>query len=78
MEKSGIQALESCGFYARIGLRVLEQKSLITIDGEHVGMHDHLEEMGRNIVHRLHPIRLTNIADCGIERKLKIYWLITW
>ncbi|XP_042754375.1 disease resistance protein RPV1 isoform X1 [Lactuca sativa] len=50
-----IQALESCGFHARIGLRVLEQKSLITIDGERLGMHDHLEEMGRNIVRRSHP-----------------------
>ncbi|KAL4580107.1 hypothetical protein LXL04_016287 [Taraxacum kok-saghyz] len=55
-----ITALESCGFHVRIGLRVLEQKSLITIDdksnnGERVGMHDQIEEMGRNIVRRLHP-----------------------
>ncbi|KAL7603599.1 hypothetical protein Lser_V15G19733 [Lactuca serriola] len=54
------RALESCGFNARIGLRVLEQKSLITInyvsyDDEWVGMHDHVEEMGRNIVRRSHP-----------------------
>ncbi|CAH1444341.1 unnamed protein product [Lactuca virosa] len=55
-KKSAIKALESCGFYARIGLRVLEQKSLITIDdNERLCMHDHLEEMGRNIVRRSHP-----------------------
>ncbi|KAL7582312.1 hypothetical protein Lser_V15G45026 [Lactuca serriola] len=55
-----IEALESCGFHARNGLRALEQKSLITIDdhyydGECVGMHDHIEEMGKDIVRRLHP-----------------------
>ncbi|CAH1444386.1 unnamed protein product [Lactuca virosa] len=53
---STIKALESCGFHPRIGLRVLEQKSLITIgNDECVGMHDHLEEMGRNIVRSSHP-----------------------
>ncbi|CAH1421420.1 unnamed protein product [Lactuca virosa] len=55
-----IKALESCGFHARNGLRVLEKKSLITIyhnynNYKYVGMHDHLEEMGRNIVRRSHP-----------------------
>ncbi|KAI3768026.1 hypothetical protein L2E82_18457 [Cichorium intybus] len=52
-----IKALESCGFHARNGLRVLEQKSLITfsIYNSRVGMHDHIEEMGRNIVRRAHP-----------------------
>ncbi|XP_023741582.1 disease resistance protein RPV1 [Lactuca sativa] len=55
LKNSAIGALESCGFYARIGLRVLEQKSLITIDGERLGMHDHLQEMGRNIVRRSNP-----------------------
>ncbi|KAL7584534.1 hypothetical protein Lser_V15G45137 [Lactuca serriola] len=56
LKNSAIEALESCGFYARIGLRVLEQKSLITIDGDEcLGMHDHLKEMGRNIVRRSHP-----------------------
>nr|GEW43697.1 Toll/interleukin-1 receptor (TIR) domain-containing protein [Tanacetum cinerariifolium] len=57
-----IRVLESRGFYGIYGLRVLERKSLITIS-EHdilkgtfcLGMHDHLEEMGRNIVRRSHP-----------------------
>ena len=78
-----IQMLESCGFHARNGLRILEQKSLITLHpnplgDECVGMHDHLEEMGRNIVRRSHPICLANIAGCGIARKLKKYWLVIW
>ncbi|GJV93353.1 Toll/interleukin-1 receptor domain-containing protein [Tanacetum coccineum] len=51
-----IQVFESCGFNAIIGLRVLEQKSLITItEYGSLGMHDHIEEMGKNIVSRLHP-----------------------
>ncbi|CAI9282575.1 unnamed protein product [Lactuca saligna] len=55
-----IKVLESCGFHARIGLRVLEQKSLITFncdsyDYEWVGMHDHLKEMAMNIIRRSHP-----------------------
>ncbi|XP_035832724.1 disease resistance protein RPV1 [Helianthus annuus] len=85
-KKKAIKILQSCGFHAQIGLRVLEQKSLITISKEdyndygfddsddddvwddvegrmHPGeggnseklfMHDHLEELGRNIVRRLH------------------------
>ncbi|KAL7585797.1 hypothetical protein Lser_V15G45038 [Lactuca serriola] len=51
-----IEALESCQFHARTGLKVLEQKSLIAIDNnDRVVMHDHMAEMGRNIVRRLHP-----------------------
>ncbi|KAI3670983.1 hypothetical protein L1987_87629 [Smallanthus sonchifolius] len=53
-----IGILESCGFKAKIGLRVLEQKSLITIsddDNEELGMHDSIKEMGMEIVRRLHP-----------------------
>ncbi|KAJ0794926.1 putative TIR domain, P-loop containing nucleoside triphosphate hydrolase [Helianthus annuus] len=54
-----ISMLESCGFQARIGLRVLEQRSLVTFhdygNGPRLSMHDHIEEMGKNIVRRLHP-----------------------
>ncbi|KAL4580109.1 hypothetical protein LXL04_016289 [Taraxacum kok-saghyz] len=50
-----IEALESRGFHARFGLRVLERKSLITIDDTGcVDMHDHIEEMGKDIVRRLY------------------------
>jgi hypothetical protein len=60
-KEDAIRVLESRGFHAEVGLRVLEQKSLITIGDdmwridERLGMHDHLEEMGRNIVRRSHP-----------------------
>ncbi|GKB72359.1 TMV resistance protein N-like protein [Tanacetum coccineum] len=52
---TAIQVLESCGFHARNGLRVLELKSLLTISKYgSLDMHDHIEEMGRNIVRQLH------------------------
>ncbi|GJY49255.1 Toll/interleukin-1 receptor domain-containing protein [Tanacetum coccineum] len=58
-KEDAIRILESCGFYARNGLKVLEQRSLITISPEYgelvLGMHDHIEEMGKNIVRREHP-----------------------
>nr|GEZ21087.1 hypothetical protein [Tanacetum cinerariifolium] len=55
-EDKAIRTLESCGFYARNGLRVIEQKSLIQISKyEVLDMHDHIQEMGRHIVRRLHP-----------------------
>ncbi|CAI9282584.1 unnamed protein product [Lactuca saligna] len=49
-----IATLEICGFHARTALKVLEQKSLITNydnSDSHkcLGMHDHIEEMGKNI-----------------------------
>ncbi|XP_052624795.1 disease resistance protein RPV1 [Lactuca sativa] len=69
---SVIEALESCGFYARIGLRVLEQKSLITIDDyERVGMHDHLEEMAKNIVR--HALRYLCWNDYPFSSLPKIF-----
>nr|GFB13475.1 TMV resistance protein N-like [Tanacetum cinerariifolium] len=38
------------------GLRVLEQRSLIYIpEDRELEMHDHIEEMGKNIVHRVNP-----------------------
>ncbi|GJX69848.1 Toll/interleukin-1 receptor domain-containing protein [Tanacetum coccineum] len=67
-EEDTIRALESRGFHARNGLRVLEQKSLITISYHgYLGMHDHIEEMGRDIIHRLHrdePNRHSRLWNC--------------
>ncbi|KAD6454828.1 hypothetical protein E3N88_09534 [Mikania micrantha] len=51
-----IRILEGCGFHAQMGLEVLEQRSLInTSPNGYLDMHDHIEEMGRNIACRLHP-----------------------
>ncbi|KAJ9553981.1 hypothetical protein OSB04_018026 [Centaurea solstitialis] len=55
-EHKAIRGLESCGFHAIRGLSVLEKKSLITISGDGcLDMHDHIQEMWRYIVRRLHP-----------------------
>ncbi|KAJ9552416.1 hypothetical protein OSB04_016461 [Centaurea solstitialis] len=52
-KEDAIRALESCGFYARTGLGVLEKKSLITISKYGcLDMHDKIEEMGHYIVRR--------------------------
>ncbi|KAL8239897.1 hypothetical protein R6Q59_016464 [Mikania micrantha] len=56
LKDKAIRILEGCGFHAQIGLEVLEQRSLINISNYGIlSMHDHLDEMGRNIVRRLHP-----------------------
>nr|XP_043615653.1 disease resistance protein RUN1-like [Erigeron canadensis] len=67
-KKEAIRILKSLGFEARVGLRVLEQKSVITLrhkydylniaiddDYKRLDMHDHIEEMGMHIVRSLHP-----------------------
>ncbi|XP_023740046.2 disease resistance protein RPV1 [Lactuca sativa] len=80
-----IEALESCGYHARNGLRVLEQKSLLTISHdkpdhkyvgiddhiEYVGMHDHMEEMGKNIVRRLHLDKPQKHSRLWIEDEIE-------
>jgi len=47
--------LENCDFNPLIGIEVLIEKSLVTYDGLHLGMHDLLQEMGRNIVLQQSP-----------------------
>ncbi|GJZ92499.1 TMV resistance protein N-like protein [Tanacetum coccineum] len=65
-----IRVLESCGFHASIGLRVLEQKSLITVSRHgDLGMHDQIEEMGKNIVCRLHPNEPNKHSRLRIDEK---------
>ncbi|KAH9782230.1 ADP-ribosyl cyclase/cyclic ADP-ribose hydrolase [Citrus sinensis] len=44
--------LNSCGFFAEVGLSVLVDKSLITIDYNTIRMHDLLRDMGREIVRK--------------------------
>ncbi|CAI9284460.1 unnamed protein product [Lactuca saligna] len=70
-----LNALESCGFHARNGLRVLEQKSLITIHNnifyaERLGMHDHIEELGKNIVRRSHPDKPNKHSRLWINKEI--------
>ncbi|KAK9077603.1 hypothetical protein SSX86_005940 [Deinandra increscens subsp. villosa] len=91
-KEEAMRALECRGFHARIGLKVLELKSLITVsESGRLGMHDHIEELGKNIIRRLHPedpsrhSRLWNhdeiedilVEDKGTEetRCIKLRWV---
>ncbi|KAK7292708.1 hypothetical protein RJT34_15560 [Clitoria ternatea] len=48
--------LESCGDHPKIGLDILIERSLVTLDRKNkLGMHDLLQEMGRNIVFQESP-----------------------
>ncbi|CAI8617536.1 unnamed protein product [Vicia faba] len=50
MEKYVKNVLNCCGFHVDIGLRVLIDKSLVSIEGEKIVMHGLLEELGSKIV----------------------------
>uniref|UniRef100_A0A251TR76 Putative NB-ARC n=1 Tax=Helianthus annuus TaxID=4232 RepID=A0A251TR76_HELAN len=72
MKDDSIRILESCGFNAHIGLRVLEQKSLITIsDYDGLRFHDHIEEMGWNIVRGLHPLEPSKHSRLWIKEEIE-------
>ena len=46
-----IHILNGCGFFAEDGIKVLVERSLVTIDVENrLGMHDLLRDMGREII----------------------------
>ena len=52
MRDQVIEILETCGFDAKIGIQVLMDKSLLTIENDALQMHDLLQEMGMEIVRR--------------------------
>ncbi|XP_052195829.1 disease resistance protein RUN1-like [Diospyros lotus] len=45
-----IDVLNACGFHADIGISVLEDKALVTITHNQIGMHDLIQKMGCHIV----------------------------
>ncbi|GJR02464.1 disease resistance TIR-NBS-LRR class family protein [Tanacetum coccineum] len=71
-KEEAIRILECCGFHARNGLKVLQQRSLITISKDEVlGMHDHIEEMGKNIVRRSHPEEPNKHSRLWIDEEIE-------
>ncbi|KAL8268471.1 hypothetical protein R6Q59_002269 [Mikania micrantha] len=73
---NAIIVLKSCGFHAINGLRVLEQKSLIrivggTYQGGMIQMHDHIVEMGENIVRREHPDEPNKHSRLWIQEEIE-------
>ncbi|AES87072.2 putative TIR domain, winged helix-turn-helix DNA-binding domain-containing protein [Medicago truncatula] len=57
MDKNDIiQILNGCGYFGDIGIEVLVQQSLVTVDiGNKLRMHDLLRDMGRQIVYEESP-----------------------
>ena len=51
-----IQILNGCGFFADIGIKVLVERSLVTVDNRNkLRMHDLLSDMGRPIIYEESP-----------------------
>ncbi|CAK8535475.1 unnamed protein product [Lathyrus sativus] len=51
-----IQILNSCGYFADIGIKVLVERSLVTVDSRNkLRMHDLLRDMGRQIIYEESP-----------------------
>ncbi|XP_076908168.1 TMV resistance protein N-like [Bidens hawaiensis] len=67
-----IKLLESSGFNAKIGIRVLEERSLIIVSNyDCLGFHSHIEEMGMNIIHRLHPNEPSKHSRLWIKEEIE-------
>ncbi|RHN50227.1 putative winged helix-turn-helix DNA-binding domain-containing protein [Medicago truncatula] len=50
------QILNGCGLFADIGISVLVERSLVTVDDKNtLGMHDLLRDMGREIIREKSP-----------------------
>ncbi|CAI8600894.1 unnamed protein product [Vicia faba] len=53
------QILNGCGFFADIGIKVLIERSLVTVDNRNkLQMHDLLRDMGRQIIYEESPFDL--------------------
>ena len=51
-----IKIFDGCGFFPVRGIKLLTERSLVTIDHENkLRMHDLIRDMGREIVHRKSP-----------------------
>jgi len=55
-QNDAIQILNGCGFFADIGIKVLVERSLVTVDSRNkLRMHDLLRDMGRQIIYEESP-----------------------
>ncbi|XP_058729208.1 putative disease resistance protein At4g11170 [Vicia villosa] len=60
MERNDVtQILNGCGYFADIGIKVLIERSLVTVDNRNkLQMHDLLRDMGRQIIYEESPFDL--------------------
>ncbi|KAL4586069.1 hypothetical protein LXL04_010700 [Taraxacum kok-saghyz] len=73
-KEHAVRVLDSCGFRAEYGLRILEQKSLIMILNDKYGtlsMHDRVVELGKNIVRQSHPHEPNKHNRLWIEEEIE-------
>ncbi|XP_024636987.2 disease resistance protein RPV1 [Medicago truncatula] len=58
MDKTdAIKILNGCGFFADVGVKVLVERSLVTVDNRNkLRMHDLLRDMGRQIIYEESPL----------------------
>ncbi|KEH29032.1 disease resistance protein (TIR-NBS-LRR class) [Medicago truncatula] len=55
-QNDAIQILNGCGFFADIGIKVLVERALVTVDNNNkLRMHDLLRDMGRQIIYEEAP-----------------------
>ena len=50
-----VKILDGCGFHAKSGIRVLNDRCLIDLDSNRIWMHDLIQQMGREIVRQECP-----------------------
>ncbi|KAJ0954899.1 putative TIR domain, P-loop containing nucleoside triphosphate hydrolase [Helianthus annuus] len=73
-EDDVIRMLKSCGFHATSGLKVLEKKSLLTLNksfDSFIQMHDHLVELGKYIVRRKHPDKPKKHSRLWVQEEIE-------
>jgi hypothetical protein len=55
-EKYVIKVLDGCGFFPDVGIKILTQRSLVTIDDKNsLRMHALIQDMGREIIKEKSP-----------------------
>ncbi|WRX26025.1 Toll/interleukin-1 receptor homology (TIR) domain - like 10 [Theobroma cacao] len=67
--------LDGCGYYPDIGLCVLIERSLITVENNKIRMHDLLQEMGRYIVRQKSPDEPSK--RCRLSEESDVYQVLT-
>ncbi|WRX26116.1 Toll/interleukin-1 receptor homology (TIR) domain - like 10 [Theobroma cacao] len=67
--------LDGCGYRPGIGLHVLIERSLITVEDNKIWMHDLLQEMGRNIVRQKSPNEPGR--RCRLSKEIGVHQVLT-
>ncbi|XP_021298175.1 protein SUPPRESSOR OF npr1-1, CONSTITUTIVE 1-like [Herrania umbratica] len=67
--------LDGCGYSPGVGLHVLIERSLITVENNKIWMHDLLQEMGRHIVRQKSPDEPGK--RCRLSEERDVYQVLT-